>query len=389
MCMTLRPEINVTKKVLLLDTAFAAVPIHSWLVAKGMDVWTMGNRAYDPLVLAAPERWIEGNYGDANFVASVLSERLFDAVIPGCTDVSMDTFVRLNFHNFYKLSHETDQTLNNKQLFRKTCEELDLPAPRVFSPTSLPSSGKIICKPVDSFSGRGVSVFAANDVTASAVAIENARKHSPVGNIICEEFVEGELRSYSAFLKSGRVRVAFSVREGSRYDPFAVDTSYLADEIDAPERLELQKSVEKLARHLDLCDGLLHVQYICGNSRIAIVEATRRCPGDLYAMLIEYSTGFPFASNYAAAFVGEAVDECPPVRRWILRHTVKQTGSSTFNGLEFTDLENIFRIVPVRRLGEAMNPKILERTALVFMDYQDDNALKLAYERRLDARQNR
>jgi hypothetical protein len=158
------------------------------------------------------------------------------------------------------------------------------------------------------------------------------------------------------------------------------------DEIDAPERLELRKSVEKLARHLDLCDGLLHVQYIYGNSRIAIVEATRRCPGDLYSMLVEYSTGFPFASNYAAAFVGETVDECPPARRRILRHTVKQTGSSTFNGLEFTNLENIFRIVPVRRLGESMNPLALERTALVFMEYGNNNALEIAYERRLGAR---
>lgn len=377
----------MAKKVLLLDTAFAAVPIHSWLVAKGMDVWTMGNRAYDPLVLTAPERWIEGNYGDVNFVESALSERVFDAVIPGCTDVSMDTFVRLNYNKFYKLSHETDQALNNKQLFRKTCEVLGLPAPRVFSPTSLPSSGKLICKPVDSFSGRGVSVFDAEDVKATGTAIENARKHSPVGNIICEEFVEGELRSYSAFLKSGRVSVAFSVREGSRYDPFAVDTSYLMDENDAQERSELQAAVEKLAHHLDLCDGLLHVQYICGSSRIAIVEATRRCPGDLYSMLVEYSTGFPFASNYAAAFVGESVGKRPRVRRRILRHTVKQRDTSAFHGLELAGLDNIFRIVPVRRLGDSMNPQVLERTALVFMEYRYDDELQLAYERLLAARE--
>jgi len=373
----------VSKKVLLLDTAFAAVPIHNWLVAKGMEVWTMGNRAHDPLVLTAPQRWIDGNYGDANFVASVLSLNSFEAVVPGCTDVSMDTFVRLNFHDFYKLSHEADQTLNNKQLFRKICEQLELPAPRVFSQDSLPLSGKIICKPVDSFSGRGVSVFAANDVAASAVAIENARKHSPIGNIICEEFVEGELRSYSAFLKAGEVDIAFSVREGSRHDPFAVDTSYLMDESDAPERATLQKSVEKLARHLDLCDGLLHVQYIRGESKIAIVEATRRCPGDLYSMLIEYSTGFQFAANYAAAFVGEKAEKCPPVRRHVLRHTVKQAGASRFEGLEFSGLENIFRIVPVRRLGEDMNPLATERTALVFMDYPSSNDLKTAYEGRL------
>jgi hypothetical protein len=35
---------DAISKVLLLDAAFSAVPIHDFLVSSGFDVWTMSNR---------------------------------------------------------------------------------------------------------------------------------------------------------------------------------------------------------------------------------------------------------------------------------------------------------------------------------------------------------
>ena len=56
--------------------------------------------------------------------------------------------------------------------------------------------------------------------------------------------------------------------------------------------LDLKEKVELISERLSLVDGLLHVQFILDSGRYWFVEMTRRCPGDLYSLLIEMSTGF-------------------------------------------------------------------------------------------------
>jgi len=338
-------------KVLLLDAAFSAVPIHEYLTDIGCDVWTMGNRAEDPLALAYRENWICANYGDAALVQSCVKEHGFGAVIPGCTDVSMASFVQLKQQGSYWLSPETNDILNNKPLFRRLCRDLDVPAPRAVDIRSLPKSGRFICKPADSFSGR---------------------------EIICETFIEGDLHSYTAFLNAGAVQRAFIVREGSRYNPFAVDTSHLCDDYDSRKLLALRAAIEVISAHLDLCDGLLHTQFIDSGDGVAIIEMTRRCPGDLYARLIEYSTGYHYAGEFASYFLGRRVEVPRFQRRYVLRHTIKQMGQERFFGLEI-DLPGVFKIVPVVRNGEALDPKIATRVGLAFAEAADYENLRRLY----------
>ncbi|MCA3322523.1 MAG: hypothetical protein INF75_09225 [Roseomonas sp.] len=365
-------------KVLLLDAAFSAVPIHEYLTDIGCDVWTMGNRAEDPLALAYRGNWICANYGDAALVQSCVKKHEFEAVIPGCTDVSMASFVQLKQQGSYWLSPETNDILNNKPLFRRLCRDLDVPAPRAVDVRSLPKSGKFICKPADSFSGRGVTIFDAADAKAVDVAVASAMTHSPRGEIICENFIEGELYSYTAFLKAGAVERAFIVREGSRYNPFAVDTSHLCDDYDSRKLLVLRAAIEAISAHLDLCDGLLHTQFIDSGEGVAIIEMTRRCPGDLYARLIEYSTGHHYAGEFASYFLGRRVEVPRFHRRYVLRHTIKQMAQKRFFGLEI-DLPGVFKIVPVVRNGEALDPKIATRVGLAFAEAVDYENLRRLY----------
>jgi hypothetical protein len=369
------------KNVLLLDAAFAAVPIHDFLVASDLDVWTMGNRANDPLALAYPDRWVQGDYSNVEAVRSVIDQLSIDAVVPGCTDVSMATFVAGEVKGPYRYSAEADAILNTKNLFRKLCADLDLPSPRIVTQDQLPRKERLICKPVDSFSGRGVSIFDASDARATLQAFATARRESPTAQVICEEFVEGQLYSYSCFLENGRVDVAFVAREGSRYNPQAVDTSYVVDWTGDRKTQILKHSVEKIANHLKLCDGLVHVQFIASDSKLAIVEITRRCPGDLYSLLIEYSTGFPFASRYASYFVAKPLPNWDAKKRHILRHTAKQPGGTCFTGFNFDMDLNIRRIVPVRATGESIEGAGFQRTGLVFAEESTAESLHNKYER--------
>ena len=365
-------------KVLLLDAAFSAVPIHEYLTDIGCDVWTMGNRAEDPLALAYRENWLCANYGDAALVQEYVKEYGFDAVVPGCTDVSMASFAQLKHQGSYRLSPETNDILNNKPLFRRLCLDLDVPAPRAVDVRRLPNSGRFICKPADSFSGRGVTIFDAADVKAVDAAVGLAKIHSRHGEVICENFIEGELHSYTAFLRAGAVERAFIVREGSRYNPFAVDTSHLCDDYDSQKLLILRAAIEAISAHLDLCDGLLHTQFIDSGEGVAIIEMTRRCPGDLYARLIEYSTGHHYAGEFASYFLGRRVETLPSRRRYVLRHTIKLAGKERLFGLD-VDLPGLFKIVPVGRNGDTLDPKVPTRVGLAFAEAVDDESLRRLY----------
>jgi len=363
-------------KVLLLDPAFSAAPIYDYLTDIGCDVWTIGNRINDQLAVAYPHRWIKGDYSDAELVRTVLKSYHFDAVVPGCTDVSMETYARVDLQPHYHYSLESDQILNKKSLFRKLCEELDLPAPSTVPIDHLTNSGRYICKPSDSFSGRGVMIFDGADRSAAAEAIIHAKMHSPTGQAVCEEFIEGQLYSYSAFLENGTVDTAYIVREGSRYDQFSVDTSYVLESYNPAHTEQLRNAVEVVSQRLGLCDGLLHVQFIDRGDRIAIIEMTRRCPGDLYSKLINYSTGHNYAARYASYFIGQTVEPVARARRFILRHTIKQTGQNRFRGFDLNFGSGLFHLVPVTSLGEHIDHTINFRTGIAFIEMDNEDALE-------------
>jgi hypothetical protein len=365
-------------KILLLDAAFSAVPIHEYLTDIGCEVWTMGNRREDPLALAYGDKWICADYGNAALVQHYVTECGFEAVVPGCTDVSMASFVRLEKQSFFQFSSNANNILNMKQLFRRLCLDLDIPAPRAVDVRQLPTSGKFICKPADSFSGRGVTVFDAADGNAVDAAIRRAMAHSPRGELICENFLEGELHSYTAFLRDGAVETAFIVREGSRYDPFAVDTSYLCDDYDNKKQRTLRAAIEAISGHLALCDGLLHTQFIDTGDDVAIIEMTRRCPGDLYARLVEYSTGYPYAAQFASYFLGHRMVTPHRQRRYVLRHTIKQAGKDRFFGLD-VDVPGVFRMIPVARNGDTLDPAVATRVGLAYAEVSDYQSLERLY----------
>ncbi|ACI53091.1 putative carbamoyl-phosphate-synthetase protein [Gluconacetobacter diazotrophicus PA1 5] len=356
------------RNVLLLDASFAAVPIHDELVLLGCTVWTVGNRPHDALALAFPERWIQADYSDADIIRSIINEYAIADVVPGCTDVSMATFARLGGNRAYPYDPDVDRILNIKSRFRDLCEELDLPAPRAFLPECLPSRGHFICKPTDGFSGRGVSVFDATDAEATRAAFELARGHSPSGSILCESFISGSLFSYSAFLTDRKITRAFIVREGSRYDLFAVDTSYVVHPNDMPEAVVIGNAIERIAHKLNLCDGLVHVQFIVGEEGPRIIEITRRCPGDLYSRLIQESTGFRYAACYASYFLGLSEPEWEFVPRSVLRHTVKQRAGTIFTQFTVPTMGAVMRLIPLRTPGERLSGVGYQRTALMFIE---------------------
>ncbi len=364
-------------KVLLLDTSFAAYPIHEYLVSTGSEVWTIGRRENDLLALAYPDYWINKDYSNIDEVRDIIEKERFDAVIPGCTDVSMKTYSMIGIQPYYIYPEYVDDTLNNKMKFRSLCKELNLPSPKILDLDRLPKNKRYICKPVDSFSGLGVMVVESSD--SADEALNYAKSNSPTKQVVCEEFIEGELFSYSGFLENGKVVTYYIVKEGSRYDAFSVDTSYMVDNFNIGYVLQLQNASESISNRLQLSNGLLHIQFIKNNEGIFIIEATRRCPGDLYSKLIEYSIGHEYAAKYASYFVGQSIVNNCYQRRYVLRHTIKQIPKNYFHGMRVDHLQGIFNIIPTQRPGENSGVLNVMRTGIAFCDLINYNSLEKEY----------
>lgn len=362
-------------KVLLLDTAFASVPIYNYLIKQGHSVYVMGNRAGDALAMRAGPKWINQDYSQIESVKHIVADYKFDYILPGCTDLSIEVCQEVvDTYDFFD-APEAYQYLGDKEHFRKMCAELDLLSPQRKQREDFPLPGRYICKPVDAFSGRGVSVIEGMDIDSVANADEVARSVSHTGRSLFETFVEGQLYSYSAFIERLKVVESFVVIEGSSSNPYAVDTSYVDDEFNEDARAVLKKSIEAIAQHLQLRDGLVHLQFILADGQPYLIEITRRCPGDLYSKLIEYSTGFDYAGKFASYFLKEPYSTQRTESQPIVRHTVSSMELCHYDGLNFIEPTKIKAFFPLLSLGEEVQPRQGNRVGILFC--QDERVERL------------
>ncbi len=374
------------KKVLLLDTAFGAAPIYNSLIKSGHEVWVMGNRPGDLVAAKAGVNWIEQDYSQVAAVEYHVACLGIDYVVPGCTDVSIETCSRLSIGSHLRDSPEINRVLSNKALFRALCSEIGLPAPRAFEEAAFPLAGKFICKPVDSYSGRGVTIFDGDDLQELRAVQSAARAASPTSAAIFEAYVSGDLHSCSAFVENQRLTDVFFVREGASANPFAVDTSYVVYDLPRECVRLLLESLERLCAFLKLQDGLLHTQFILSDTKPTIIEIMRRCPGDLYSLLVEYSTGFPYAAKYASYFVDAKLVSPPKVQRHILRHTVTADETTHFAGLTFEEGQRVCSFFPIVALGAQLRERQGNRAGILFCEHPSHAELLGAYQRFLERR---
>jgi len=363
------------KRTLLVDTNRAAVPIYRALCELGHEVWVVGGKPTETLAKLAPH-YVQFDYSDAGRLAAFVDERGFDYLVPGCTDLSYQVCAEINNGRFPGIDTPANaDVINTKRQFRKVADDLGLSIPRVLSLDQAVNAASIIVKPVDSFSGRGMTVL--HDPVPGKLneAFESACKASKTGDAIIEEFVQGQLFSHSAFLWNGAVVADFIVQEDCTTNPFTVDTSRLTRRFPTEMLQSLRASVCHLSSSLHLTNGLMHTQFIVEGDSYWIIEITRRCPGDLYSLLIEFSTGYPYATSYAAPFIGKV--PCPQdagaVQERITRHTVTSKGGASLWGFRFTDPIDIRLYVPLATSGDFICASPYGRAGIFFFRSPSEN----------------
>ena len=169
-------------KVLLVDTNFSSAPIYQSLCDLGHEVHVVGGNPTDCLAKAVANYW-NINYADTDALEKLVESEGFIYIVPGCTDRSYASCVAINKGRFPGIEPvDVDIAINNKARFRDIARRLGLPVPQVQDLSAL--RWPLIVKPVDSFSGKGITVIATEDHELLSRAIEDARSASSQGGIL-------------------------------------------------------------------------------------------------------------------------------------------------------------------------------------------------------------
>jgi formate-dependent phosphoribosylglycinamide formyltransferase (GAR transformylase) len=368
------------KNVLLVDTNFSSAPIQKYLSNCGYDVYTIGNNEND--ALTKHDRYLQVDYSNLDKINDVINVYNINYLVPGCNDLSYKICSEVNINgNFSGIdTKENTYSLFNKEKFRGLAELHNLPTPKLFRKEHNINKLPIIIKPVDSYSGHGITVIEEMDDAKLELAIQVASQASQSKQYIIEEFVSGQLYSHSAFVQDGKIIIDFIVEEHCTVNPYVVDTSRIAHHFPQTITKSIRANIEVLTQKLALNDGLIHTQFIFNGTQYWLIEITRRCPGDLYSQLIELSTGFNYVENYIRPFLKLPFNvKDKTEKKWVMRHTITQNYEYLINSISFNLPFKLLKYISLSLTGAKLPPAPYGRAGIIYAEASTEEELNAIF----------
>jgi biotin carboxylase len=302
--------------LLVLGASHSEVPLIQAAKRLGAHVITVGN---DPkgLGISASDEHICVDYSDYALINEIVVNRHIDAICAGCNDFAALTASWVSEQRGWGGvdPFEVTKTIHHKDSFRRLCVQIGVSAPSaaVFSDIAsavdycIEQPSPLIVKPIDLTGGKGIGVV--NDPAQALNIVKTALDRSRLKRIVVEEYIEGSLHSACLFVQGGEVAFSFFADEFSYLNPFMVSGASSPSLLDEVARTSVMTDAEKMIDHLNLKDGIVHIQFIHDGRCPRIIEMCRRPPGDLYLRFVELSTGFDLSD----AIVKNAIGHTPVI----------------------------------------------------------------------------
>lgn len=266
-------------------------------------------------------------YADACEVANVLDKEknleiakkyMPDAVISDQSDIAVPTVAYLNEElGLRGIGIEKANLFTDKSLQRQFCKEHGIMIPEfklcVTPQDALPlleKYGKIIIKPIDSQSSRGVyTIESEKQLRAKyqeSVNWSNRRKE-----FLAEEYIDGDEFTIDGLVVNGNhYPLCISVKEMYPQNPNISRTqaySYSSEEHDYQLLRETNKA---LIETIGLPMGLTHSEYKAHNGKFYLIEAGARGGGsNLSGKIVPFMSGIDNYEYLIKEALGEPVDE--------------------------------------------------------------------------------
>lgn len=384
---------SLNKKMLLLGGGHAEIPLIQAAHELGWYVITTGN-AREGLGHPYADKNVFADFSDKDAMLELAKKEGVQAVCSGCNDFALLSTVYvceklgLPGHDSYATSLE----IHHKDKYRALATRLGIPTPRAlvvrsvadFEAATAQLTFPIIVKPVDLTGGKGIHRAANAD--EARTAYKDACSRTRQDHIVVEEFVQGSNHGFSAMLVKGKVAFAFSDNEQYYINKYMVSGANSPSTSSGKTLAMLREYSERIARELNLVDGILHIQYIeQADGTPVIIEICRRPPGDLYIKFVKYATGIDYPKFIVQAETGEDISDIAdvPTQGFWLRHCIMadcQAGEQTATGdickgivrdvtfaLEIQG--NIVEKFLWYKPGEVITDKLIYKAGIVFFKF--------------------
>lgn len=248
---------------------------------------------------------------DLDGLKSYVRENRIDGILAGVSEFNLLKAMSLCEYfslPFYCTRQQWD-LVENKESFRKLCQDFGVPCPVTFFSGECPSEQLIasipfpvVVKPVDSCASMGVSIC--RNLDELRKAIPYAKEKSGIGRIIIEEFFDGEEFSAHYSVINGEIslscvdnRISIALHEGC-VTTVPLARIYPSDFIDE-YIYQVDERVSMMVKSLGLHTGVLFVQgiYNRSNNRFSIFEAGLRCAGEAPYRFLKKVNGISFMDH--------------------------------------------------------------------------------------------
>lgn len=373
-------------KILIFGGGYADVPMILAAKKMGFHVITSGNRVDDIGHQFADEVHLE-DFSDPVAMLQLAKRLQVDAICPSCNDFAAISaaFVAAELGLPGYDSYETSLLLHHKDRYRKYAASIGVFSPRAFSFASTQEALSFkssitypaIVKPVDLTGGKGISVIH-NDAEFD-FAIENAIIRSKIKKIVVEDYLDGTKHGFSALITKQKVEFYFHDDEHYFLNKYMVGAATTPGHTRQDQINRLIKDIETISRDLNLCDGILHTQYILSADEPFIIEMCRRPPGDLYTKFVQIATGMDYPEAIVSGFSGMNYGHIirKQVHGFFARHCVMGNKKGRYLGLS-VDLNiaaNIINRFPLMKIDEKVGDYLSQKMEIVFLEFKSDEEM--------------
>lgn len=387
------------KKLLLLGGGHAEIPLILAAQELGYYVITTGN-AREGLGHPYANKNVFADFSDKEAMLALAKSEAVDSVCSGCNDFALLSTayvceqLGLPGHD----SFETSLQIHHKDKYRALATRLGIETPKaisVYNEDGFEDALKnlrfpIIVKPIDLTGGKGI--LRANNREEALVAFKNATSRTRESHIVVEEFVTGTNHGFSAYLVNQKVAFYFADNEQYYLNKYMVSGANTPSTTSAKGLAQLVTDSEKIAKELNLVDGILHIQYIeRDDGTPVIIEICRRPPGDLYIKFVKYATGIDYPKFLVLAETGDErrkeicdtqfiEESAAEIRRhnrhehspYWLRHCIMADREGIVKDVEFSDAiqRNIIEKFMWFKPGEQITDKMYYKAGIVFLRFE-------------------
>lgn len=375
------------KKILIIGGSHSDIPLIQSAKKLGLHVITSGNDKHGLGHKFADEICLE-DFSNKEMMLKLARKLNIDFVCSGSNDFAVITASyiaeKLNLPGYD--SYNTTLTMHHKDRFKKFALKHGFLVPPSLAFDNVQDAENSLCKlsypsivkPIDLTGGKGISKILNKEDGKKAV--EKAFDYSRAKKIVIDEFIEGSLHSFSTILRSKKVVFYFADNEFSYLNKYLVSTSNAPAKNFLSVQEVLMQQAEKLASMLNLVDGILHMQYILDNSNnIHIIEFTRRMPGDLYAMPVDYATQIDYAKWVVMAACGMDIAKLTLKKQkgFFSRHCIMANTNGTIENVVFDNAiqSNIVDKLTWWDKGDVIENFMTYKAGIVFLKYNSQEEM--------------